>query len=337
MFIFAAGIFPQDLRGDWLRNNERVRIVNLRDEVIQYWEANRSTIGMRLNSWLENLRKNNVYREQTKRVFHNWSPLVTYVSIGKTGHIFSIRFLGQEVGEIVVEDRMPYLVVTKKKEKTNLFYFNGGSIKDGKCLWDSKEAKRFRKFFKDLPNPERTIKFRSKEHIIESRIISDMKNGSLKKIQPVMIANKFPLQMPVPFGGCAAKPKLGVGHIDILARRGIGRNTYLSVWELKKPKTLGNAIQQVYIYAVTLILMLRSDMGREWYWQFGFKRKLPDHLKIECVVAISEDKKTEFENKFIKLRDYMPNRVGKDTIQFSVAYYDETKPQIKLQEPNECI
>jgi hypothetical protein len=40
-----------------------------------------------------------------------------------------------------------------------------------------------------------------------------------------MIADKFPLQVPVPISANTGKPKAGNGYIDILARRKAEDNT----------------------------------------------------------------------------------------------------------------
>ncbi len=72
-------------------------------------------------------------------------------------------------------------------------------------------------------------------------------------------------------------PKPTNGNIDILARRGTGKGTKISIWELKRPQTTAHAISQAYIYSVTLLKMLRTPQsGDIWYQDIiGFGRKVP--------------------------------------------------------------
>jgi hypothetical protein len=57
----------------------------------------------------------------------------------------------------------------------------------------------------------------------------------------------FPFQFPLPISGNTGVPKLTDGNIDILARRGSGKGTKISVWELKRPNTTAHAISQLPI------------------------------------------------------------------------------------------
>ena len=128
-------------------------------------------------------------------------------------------------------------------------------------------------------------------------------------------------------------PKPSKGNIDILARRGTGKGTKISIWELKKPVTTANAIEQVYIYAVTLIKMLRSQhngSGKTWYQDIiGFKSDVPEQLIIEGVVAVSLDarERDKFNLKLQKFKSENSLAVGNNNvINLYVAYYQEGPP-----------
>lgn len=147
----------------------------------------------------------------------------------------------------------------------------------------------------------------------------------LENIQPVFFAG-FPLQFPLPISSNTGKPKASRGNIDIVVRRGTGRGTKISIWELKKPNATGNAIEQTYIYAVTMLKVLRSRRsGKAWYQDiFGFKGNLPSKLTIEAVVAVSienEKKKTAFVEDFEEFKNANKFQIGNDTIKLYLAHY----------------
>jgi hypothetical protein len=163
-------------------------------------------------------------------------------------------------------------------------------------------------------------------------------NGTLQGIQPVMLCG-FPFQFPLPISGNTGVPKLnkGKGNIDILARRGTGKGTKISVWELKRPGTTAHAIPQAYIYAVTLLRMLRTaQSGDIWYRDIiGFGCKVPDKLTIESVVAVSiasDRKRREFEDKLRAFKSENPLTVGNDTIRLLIAHYEKNPLKVKLME-----
>ena len=169
----------------------------------------------------------------------------------------------------------------------------------GKYEWKKAEAKNFRRDFKDV-KANLHIETGIPEHRIESAIIEEMESGRKSKfdgmvgpILPVKVAN-CPLQFPLPLSASKGYPVLQFGHIDILARRGYPRNVKLSVWELKSPGVLSHAVEQAYIYALTLRHILKSPHGKEWYKLCGFTSNVPAKLHIEAVVTITEDKKKAF-------------------------------------------
>jgi hypothetical protein len=206
-----------------------------------------------------------------------------------------------------------------------------GISKKGEFPWRGPEAAEFRKHFKNLDPFNQ--KGRIQEHSIESEFLMQMADdtakkfdGTLKNIQPVLWAG-CPFQFPLPISGSRGVPKPTEGNIDILARCGTGKGTRISIWELKKPGTTAKAIEQVYIYSVTLIKMLRSASGAEWYQDIiGFKGKVPDKLTIESVIAVrikSQRQQDIFTSKIQKFKSENSLNIGNDTIKTCVAYYEE--------------
>jgi hypothetical protein len=203
------------------------------------------------------------------------------------------------------------------------------------------KQKKFRADFKALALLKRGIpEVKSVEHRVESKFIIEMCKGSGKfgienlRIQPVMIAGKFPLQIPVPISANTGEPKVGNGYIDILARHRLRNNkTNLSVWELKKPGAYQPAASQAYIYAVTLLQVIRhSSRGPEWFRLFGFSSQAPKSLEIEAVVAIDRGQKDNFEREKAILEKTSPFRIANDKIRLFAAYYKEESEAIILEQ-----
>ena len=184
---------------------------------------------------------------------------------------------------------------------------------------------------------------KSEEHHVESEFLRHMKNPSAKKfngtlrgIQPVMLGG-FPFQFPVPISGNSGVPKPTNGNIDILARRGTGKGTKISIWELKRPQTTAHAISQAYIYSVTLLKMLRTPQsGDIWYQDIiGFGRKVPDKLTIESVVAVSiatDRNRKLFEKKLRAFKEENPLTIGNDTINLHIAHYRKDPLTVEMVE-----
>ena len=103
---------------------------------------------------------------------------------------------------------------------------------------------------------------------------------------------------------------------------------------MKRPGVKAHAIEQAYIYGITLLKMLRSEeSGHIWYNHiFGFNGRMPKKITVECVVAVSlPDQK--FEELSSELRCFVaknPLRVGGDTIEFYLANYTETNGSLSI-------
>jgi len=211
-------------------------------------------------------------------------------------------------------------------------YFKLKGFGVGKYPWE--EATKFRKHFKQVEISDPCIRTGIEEHKLESLFLREMSkkssenkfSGKLSEIQPVKVAG-CPLQMPLPIGGSAGEPKPGHGHIDILARRRIrGTKVLLSVWELKDVNKLAQAVKQAYIYAVTLLLMLKSPSGQKWYKIFGFHGKLPKKLGVEAVVAVSRSEKAKVDKTIKETIHLMPLEIKEGTIDLFACVYDVTEP-----------
>lgn len=316
-------------------------------------EDNHEKIDRALGSWLSALETCIKKVQADKDLFHQWSPLRIYISLVgmKTKKPkFSLRFLGQEVGNIIVDNGTARLCISSRHCKNNQAWFaehhpkgiGDFGLPPGMYEWKKAEAKKFRRDFKDVQNSPH-VKIGIPEHRIESAIIEEMESGRKSKfdgmvgpILPVKVA-KCPLQFPLPLSASNGYPVLKFGHIDILARRGYPRNVKLSVWELKSPGVLSHAVEQAYIYALTLRYILKSLHGKEWYRLCGFLSNVPAKLYIEAVVAITGDKEKALRKQYEHLVAENPLKIADDQISFFVALYDGATYKIKSFEQLKVI
>lgn len=312
-------------------------------EIDNIWAQNRADFNQRLSNWAKALNCGKDVSTLAKEKFHQWEPLKTYISVSKSNSTrrakYSMRFYGQEVASLTVKNNEVILNL-KGHAKKNEDWFGVG-IKDGNYLWRGEEAKKFRTCFKRVAQSEKGFpEVKSPEHRVETKFITEMCKGAGKfsvlglQIKPVMIADKFPLQVPVPISANTGKPKAGNGYIDILARRKTKDNKIrLSVWELKRPGEYKSAASQAYIYAYTLIQILRQSKSKEeWYRLFGFKSAIPQNLTVEAVVAITRNQQEKFLKEKKSLMNSVPFDIGCDRIKLCVAYYQENADSIKLEE-----
>ncbi len=286
--------------------------MNLLEQVEHLWNQEAET---KAAGWAKKLRDAKKSVLLVKQQFHEWYPLKVYLCYTdaiKREIDFSLRYLGQEVATLRVEASDVYINISPRTAAVNGKLF--GIILEGKHHWREAKAQEFRRLLQGLNHCNYHSSVKSEEHHIESEFLRHMKdptgkkfNGTLRGIQPVMLGG-FPIQFPVPISGNTGVPKPTKGNIDILARRGAGKGTKISVWELKRPwepkrpNTTAHAISQAYIYSVTLLKMLRTHQsGDIWYQDIiGFGCTVPDRLAIESVVAVSiadDRNRKEFEDK----------------------------------------
>ena len=292
-----------------------------------------------VEGWAADLEKKLSRFAEASKQFKVTSPLDVYLTVSRAKQStarFSLRFLGQEVAELVVKKDVS-LAISRRLAETNNKYFE--IAEQGVFPWSSARGIAFRKHFKAID--QKFTKVGVLEHRIEAEFLKQMARGergkfggTLAGIQPVSLAGcRF--QFPIPISASTGKPKSSRGNIDILARRGSGRGTRLSVWELKAPDAMASSIEQAYIYAVTLLKMLRLPSGPFWYQHvFGFKGDIPKKLTVESVVAVcfsSENKKKKFEAKFNAFRQSAELCVGEDAIKLCFAYYDYKPSSLKVE------
>jgi hypothetical protein len=313
--------------------------VNLLEQVNDVWDQGAEA---RAAGWAEKLREATNSIQSAKQQFKEWDPLTAYLSYTnatKARIDFSLRYLGQQVATLRVKTGgAVFINIAPKTAAVNATLF--GIELTGEHSWKGTEAQKFRKHFKNLDSSKYHSSVKE-EHHIESEFIRQMRNptrkkfnGTLKGIQPVMLGG-FPFQFPVPISGNTGLPKLTNGNIDILARRGTGRGTKISVWELKRPKTTAHAISQAYIYSVTLLKMLRTpESGDIWYRDIiGFGCKVPAKLTIESVVAVSivgDRNRNAFEEKLRDFKSENSLTIGNDTINLQIAHYKKDPLTVEI-------
>jgi len=305
--------------------------MNLHDEVDKIWEGKKFIFENKLDAWLGSFENNKEALALLKNQFHQWGNLRVYVSTSKARLcVFSLRFFGQEVAQLFSKDNKIAIRLSGHSIK-NKKWFDGFKLKDEDYFWHSEEGKEFRYFFKGLAEScSYHPRVKSLEHRIESKFIVEMLKGAGKfgisglKIQPVTI-DGIPLQIPVPISASGKEPKAGNGYIDILSRhKGKDNKDRLCLWELKKPNIYGHPASQAYIYAATLLKVLRyTKDGARWYKLFGFKRQLPKSIEIEAVAAISPNQGNKFKEELTELQRNSPCKIGKDRINLYVAHYTE--------------
>lgn len=99
-------------------------------------------------------------------------------------------------------------------------------------------------------------------------------------------------------------------------------------------------LEQAYIYAATLLKMLRSPHGHVWFRDvLGYERALPERLVIESVAAVcpaNDADRAAFERRFTAFKASTPRLVEHggftDEIKPIVAYYTEQPLRVDLQE-----
>lgn len=241
-----------------------------------------------------------------KKGFNQFSPLYFYISTtnainAKNNLKLDVRYMGQSVATLKANQNN-ILISTSSYDDTNLRDFDCG-INLNNISWTDSKASDFRKFFKGRKISRNTDKNNKKneEHHVESLLLTEFSkkastNKAITGIQPIKIGgNRF--GMPTPLSASNHKKtkysKQYGGGIDIFARTGHGKATYLTVIEVKnennskEPPTA--ALKQAIQYAVFIRELLRSKCGEKWYKIFGFKGEIPANLKIRVACAMPDN------------------------------------------------
>lgn len=319
--------------------------MNIVSMIEQNWAENKEIYEERIGRWASQLQSNREIILKAREQFHQREPLIIYTSVAQASKSgspsFSVRYCGQEIATLKVgKDSNLYLLFSEKHKKTNSRDFglqaNAMTGDKNSFLWNSSAALQIRKHFKKHPQ-WKTIDNTAREHFLESEVIRLMRKGAsskfsgvLKNIKPVLLYDVLPFQVPVPVSGSKGKPVDSKGNIDILVRRRSNNGRIrLSVWELKKQGKINESVHQSFIYAVTLLKILRSTAGEDWFSLFGFKRSIPARLEIESVVLISETMFKEYERQVKILTDSNPLEIGNDRIHLAVGLYDDKTLKLK--------
>ena len=258
--------------------------------------------------------------EQGKAKFRVFSPLGCYITLGKMKDgkkVYDLRYLGQSVGEIRIQNGEPLLFVNEKKAESskNSFGYELGIIE--KEPWaKGKKACEFRAFYTKLVDKDKMP--RQKEHMVEACLFQELAKTSAKDKQLTQI-------QPIKFAGCythmktavkASKAKDGVisvgdkgGEIDMFCRRKLKDNneTRLTVIEVKdkveKNETFEDAMFQAIAYAVFIRELIHTPSGIEWMKIWGMNRKKLDGITINAVVSIpiEEEPVSDFHGQKIVL------------------------------------
>ncbi len=299
--------------------------------------------------WIERYKKyadeisgNVAMLKERKASFHKWNPLYVYLTTSemkKGGSIsFSLRYKGQEVGKLVVKDEILCYPAYQNNSKNFGYTPN---FRD-EFLWNSENARAFRKFF--VKNPPR-IDFGKKndEHRYESMLLTcfedrDKEIDAFKHIRPVSVISgvRFPMPTPISASNKKAVTYSGTygGGIDIFTRTGNGKATYLNIMELKdenhKEEEPSVVIRQAIAYATFILRLLRSESGAAWYKLFGFSSTLPDSIKVyaTCLMPKGYCEDKSFANQRIyvdKTHDKVSDTLvdNSDVIELHYMYFDE--------------
>jgi len=97
-------------------------------QINNMWKSNNPDFEQTLDDWLRRLKEGEKLIRQARSQFHQWDPLRVYVSVTKAkSSLFSLRFFGQEVAELVVKDRNVTLKLRKQHNKNNMKWFESAT------------------------------------------------------------------------------------------------------------------------------------------------------------------------------------------------------------------
>ena len=296
----------------------------------------------RYAGYVDEIEANRANILSVRKTFREWDPLKLYINVSNSKKAknkvqFELRYLGQTVADLISKKAL--VLNTAKYKANNLKYFHCDIHLTG-ADWRGKEAKEFRRFFKDRNNH---IDFTglnpsNEEHRLESLLLSEFsrKNSekkALTNIQPVKIVNiRFPMPTPLSASNHKVVKYSGIrgGGIDILTRTGKGgKATNLCIMELKdenvKNEPPKDAIKQAIAYATFIHELLRTqadETGQKWWKLFGFGGKVPDKLILfaSCVMPANSNMDKSFSG--------MELAIGNDIIRLHYLYFEECKNKI---------
>ena len=321
------------------------------------WEA-------RYNGYLTKIIRNE--NKQTVLETPVNKPLFVYTTVSnetKASPKWYLRYMGQNVGSLLQNNKAIYLSISQKDYDNNRATFKDKSfnVSPGMYNWEIDPlAKKFRDFFYNYGGIKHN---NNHEHTVESAFLTDLEkkkgiNKTLKYIQPVEIRGKR-FQMPTPLRASnlhSIKSQADLtdikffkyakqygGGIDVLARRRIASHTYITVIELKdkydKNEPPEKAMYQAIAYATFIRELIRSHAasGTGWYNLFLNKvdrtapAEVPTELVIKCVVAMPGLDVKALDNQLLaqNLKVLKPFNNSKDRIELHFINLDGNTYSVK--------
>jgi hypothetical protein len=271
-----------------------------------------------------------------KQKFREWKPLFVYmnVSSAKSHLTFSLRYLGQDVARLKVDQNNIPVISTVGFDIKNHRDF-GCNIVLNDCAWRSADAKKFREHFSHNVARTKNSSKGNDEHRIESLLLTEFSkvsklNKEVSKIQPVKFCGIARFQMPSPLSASNKKAVKYAGTygggIDIMTRIGKGRGVKLCIMEVKDENTTKEpptqAVLQGLAYATFMRELLRSESGALWWKIFGFTGQLPK--KLDLYVASVMPSIGNDDHSFANLKF----KIGYDNLILGALYFKESKNHI---------
>lgn len=289
------------------------------------------------NRYAHNIKANTKKYELNAKKFQVNAPLTVYSSIGKvmtekSTTVYDLRYAGQSVGEIHVNNKGEALLYVTDKQadyaKDN-FGFKQSCPLNGVDWHKAEAAVDFRKAYQAYSTQKADIK--SEEHRIENFLLKEFakktraEGKKLCNIQPVCLGGKF-FQLTTPLSASkhnqdpkpalinenSDKPGANGGGIDILARvKHSPRMSRIAIIELKdenediEPQKV--VVTQALTYATFVAYLLRSESGRDWWNIFRNNNKteksVPQHLHLDVVTLMPEGTSEEGDLANIEIEE----------------------------------
>ena len=211
--------------------------------------------------------------------FHKWSNLSVYSTIGDAKDDkpkFDLRYQGQSVGSIVIENEKVMLCMSPTQYKNNKDskYFEGfpdfepNDEDKYKYKWRGPEAKEFRRYFSTYPEKKRHPEHRFENLLLKELSKKSSSNKSFIGIQPITLGKDIFFQLPTTLSASGKEIKYSSngGGIDILARR----DGHLVIFELKdeyKPSEGPEKVMSQAVAYATFITELCKTEAAEYFWK----------------------------------------------------------------------
>lgn len=272
------------------------------------------------NRYAHDIKANTEKYELNAKKFQVNAPLTVYSSIGKvmtekSTTAYDLRYAGQSVGEIHVNNKGEVLLYVTEKQASyakDNFGFEKSCQLDGVDWHKAEAAVDFRKAYQ--AHSTDLVKIKSEEHRIENFLLKEFakktraEGKKLCNIQPVRLGSKFfqlttPLTAskhepePALINESSDKPGANGGGIDILARvKHSPKESRIAIIELKDENSDGEpqylVMTQALTYATFVAYLLRSESGKDWWNIFRnnnqTEKNVPLHLDIDVVTLMPE-------------------------------------------------